>query len=134
VASICTITSFKALQTILCSTGVFVMCSSLTAAAQTMTHTDTLVHGCTSLWCRASLAKHSLMALTGCAGYGDAVPRSLAGRLVGSLTMIFGLMIIALPITVIGTNFSTVYREMLAAREPSAPEHTASSRSRAEEQ
>jgi hypothetical protein len=29
--------------------------------------------------------------------------------------MIGGLMIIALPITVIGNNFSTVYRESLAA-------------------
>ena len=51
------------------------------------------------------------------AGYGDAVPSSLLGRLAGSLVMIGGLMMIALPITVIGNNFSSVYRESLAYRE-----------------
>lgn len=51
------------------------------------------------------------------AGYGDAVPRSLSGRLLGSLVMIFGLMIIALPITVIGTNFSSVYRDFVASQQ-----------------
>jgi Ion channel len=44
------------------------------------------------------------------AGYGDAVPISLFGKMLASVVMLFGLLIIALPITVIGSNFSEVYQ------------------------
>jgi hypothetical protein len=45
------------------------------------------------------------------------VPRSLSGWLLASVAMVCGLMIIALPITVIGTNVSNVYREAGAKRD-----------------
>jgi len=39
-------------------------------------------------------------------GYGDAVPYTPAGKIVATFTMISGLLILALPITVVGSNFS----------------------------
>ncbi|KNC55591.1 Kcna5-prov protein [Thecamonas trahens ATCC 50062] len=39
-------------------------------------------------------------------GYGDHVPLSTAGRLVASVTMISGVLLISFPITVIGSNFA----------------------------
>lgn len=41
-------------------------------------------------------------------GYGDASPKTFLGRLGGSFVMLVGLLIIAVPITVIGNNFSEV--------------------------
>ena len=38
-------------------------------------------------------------------GYGDCYPVSLAGKIVAMLTTIFGVLILALPITVVGSNF-----------------------------
>ena len=45
-------------------------------------------------------------------GYGDFYPVTTAGRLVAVFTMISGIIILALPITVIGTNFSRVLRQV----------------------
>eukprot|EP00937_MAST-01D_sp_MAST-1D-sp2_P000441 g441.t1 len=45
-------------------------------------------------------------------GYGDHYPVTVLGKVVASLTMIVGIIILALPITVIGTNFQTVLVEM----------------------
>jgi len=42
-------------------------------------------------------------------GYGDMYPVSPAGKLIAVLCMVAGTMVIALPTTVIGQNFSTVY-------------------------
>ncbi len=39
-------------------------------------------------------------------GYGDAVPTTLAGRLVASVTMFMGLMMIALPVGIVATAFA----------------------------
>jgi Ion channel len=44
------------------------------------------------------------------AGYGDTVPITLLGKMFASVIMLLGVQIIALPITVIGSNFSAVYR------------------------
>jgi hypothetical protein len=49
------------------------------------------------------------------AGYGDAVPVTLAGRLTGSMVILSGLLMIAVPITVIGKNFSIAYMEARVA-------------------
>ena len=46
-------------------------------------------------------------------GYGDVFPLTTAGQLVASITMMFGILILALPITVIGSNFATEYEEYL---------------------
>lgn len=42
-------------------------------------------------------------------GYGDVVPLTTEGKLVAMLTMIGGILILALPITVIGSNFNIEY-------------------------
>lgn len=39
-------------------------------------------------------------------GYGDATPITAAGRLLGGITMIFGLCILALPVAIISTGFA----------------------------
>jgi hypothetical protein len=39
-------------------------------------------------------------------GYGDAVPMTVGGRIVASLTMLASIIILALPISVIGANFT----------------------------
>lgn len=41
-------------------------------------------------------------------GYGDAAPKSFQGRAFGSFVMLLGILMIAVPITVIGNNFSEV--------------------------
>eukprot|EP00753_Platysulcus_tardus_P004766 PLAT12675.2.p1 GENE.PLAT12675.2~~PLAT12675.2.p1 ORF type:complete len:470 (+),score=166.88 PLAT12675.2:531-1940(+) len=45
-------------------------------------------------------------------GYGDYSPTTIPGQLVGTLCMLSGIIILALPITVIGTNFSKVLRDL----------------------
>ena len=38
-------------------------------------------------------------------GYGDMYPYSVEGKIVGVLTMLVGLIMLALPLSIIGTNF-----------------------------
>lgn len=49
-------------------------------------------------------------------GYGDAYPVTYAGQVVGSITMLLGLVMLALPLSIIGTNFieerANMIREM----------------------
>lgn len=47
-------------------------------------------------------------------GYGDMYPVTLIGRLVGVLTMMAGIVVIALPVTLIGSNFVEEYRKTQA--------------------
>lgn len=42
-------------------------------------------------------------------GYGDMVPKTIWGRIIGGICAIFGVLIVALPVSVIGNNFSTYY-------------------------
>ena len=42
-------------------------------------------------------------------GYGDMVPKTIPGRTIGGVCAIFGVLIVALPVSVIGNNFSTYY-------------------------
>jgi len=42
-------------------------------------------------------------------GYGDMVPKTIPGRIIGGICAIFGVLIVALPVSVIGNNFSTYY-------------------------
>merc|ERR1711998_766415 len=41
----------------------------------------------------------------GTVGYGDMYPYSVEGKIVGVLTMLVGLIMLALPLSIIGTNF-----------------------------
>merc|ERR1719321_2253620 len=44
-------------------------------------------------------------------GYGDRYPKSYEGKLVASVTMIFGILLIALPMAIVGNKFQEVYLE-----------------------
>lgn len=44
-------------------------------------------------------------------GYGDMYPTRWYGRLLGMIVMVFGIVVLALPITVIGSNFHSIYDE-----------------------
>ena len=50
-------------------------------------------------------------------GYGDVTPRTVFGKAFGMLVMFLGILVIALPVTVIGANFSTVYNKVQLAEE-----------------
>ena len=50
-------------------------------------------------------------------GYGDMYPTRWYGRLLGMVVMIFGIVVLALPITVIGSNFHSIYDEYNQERE-----------------
>ncbi len=44
-------------------------------------------------------------------GYGDMVPQTPIGKILSGLTAIWGIILIALPVAIVGSNFSTVYYE-----------------------
>ena len=44
-------------------------------------------------------------------GYGDIVPTSGLGRLVGVVVMMIGVLVLGLPIAVIGSEFSVQYHD-----------------------
>ena len=44
-------------------------------------------------------------------GYGDVIPKTLPGRIIGGLTMITGILMIALPVAIIGSSFAEVIRQ-----------------------
>merc|ERR1719231_181450 len=56
-------------------------------------------------------------------GYGDVYPTTTAGQFVASLTMMVGILILALPITVIGTYFAAEYEEYLRRQKIDADYH-----------
>eukprot|EP00466_Bigelowiella_natans_P003814 jgi/Bigna1/36400/e_gw1.14.214.1 len=41
-------------------------------------------------------------------GYGDMVPRTTTGRFVGTLAMYFGILVLAMPLAIISSNFQRV--------------------------
>ena len=47
-------------------------------------------------------------------GYGDVNPRSVLGKTFAGLVMCFGVLVLALPVTVIGSNFSAAFHRGLA--------------------
>ena len=44
-------------------------------------------------------------------GYGDVYPTGIAGKIIGSMCVLSGLLAIALPVPVIVTNFNNIYRQ-----------------------
>jgi hypothetical protein len=49
------------------------------------------------------------------AGYGDLYPQSPMGKLVGAIMILSGIIVLAMPVGVIGSNFSSEYDRMQAA-------------------
>lgn len=60
-------------------------------------------------------------------GYGDIAPRTVAGWILASLAQMMGILVIALPITVIGSNFSAIYSSIGTSQSLWAKEHEPSS-------
>ena len=46
-------------------------------------------------------------------GYGDDYPTTLGGRLVGVMTFYTGIILLALPVTIVGGSFNKYYPEWL---------------------
>jgi voltage-gated potassium channel len=44
-------------------------------------------------------------------GYGDVIPKTALGRIIGGVTMISGILMIALPVAIIGSSFAEVVRQ-----------------------
>ncbi|KAK3270769.1 hypothetical protein CYMTET_20846 [Cymbomonas tetramitiformis] len=53
-------------------------------------------------------------------GYGDVYPTQWVGKLVGMIVFMMGILVIALPITLIGSNFSNVYQKLVLDAEAPA--------------
>ncbi|KAJ9470766.1 Potassium voltage-gated channel protein Shab [Diplonema papillatum] len=52
-------------------------------------------------------------------GYGDVVPNSVGGKIVAGLTMLVGIFVLALPASIVGSNFLCVYEMMRATGDAS---------------
>lgn len=52
-------------------------------------------------------------------GYGDVCPVTVMGKVIGSLTMLAGVVVVALPITIIGSNFDEEYTAYMEEKENS---------------
>jgi hypothetical protein len=45
-------------------------------------------------------------------GFGDKLPRTLAGRVIAGMTMMAGILVIALPVAIVGSRFQDVYNDI----------------------
>ena len=64
-------------------------------------------YGCARRWCMVTIVS---------VGYGDLYPYTPFGKAVATATMLSGVLIIALPVTVLATNFAHIYTEWDAER------------------
>jgi len=63
-------------------------------------------------------------------GYGDMYPEGVPGRMVATIAMISGVLVLALPLSVIGSNFSDSYTEGMKAKAYQAMEDRAEAEAR----
>ncbi|KAK3512336.1 hypothetical protein QTP70_005805 [Hemibagrus guttatus] len=55
--------------------------------------------------------------------YGDMVPKTIAGKIFGSICSLSGVLVIALPVPVIVSNFSRIYHQNQRADKRRAQKH-----------
>ena len=67
----------------------------------------------------------TLVTVTG-VGYGDMVPTSVAGKFATFITILMGLLLIALPVSVIGGNFQACYMRLIDSEAKQQSSTTAS--------
>lgn len=63
------------------------------------------------------------VATMGTVGYGDLVPRTVLGCVLAAVAQMLGILVLALPITVIGSNFSAIYSSIGTSQSLGAKEH-----------
>jgi Ion channel len=65
----------------------------------------------------SSITACAWFATVACAtvGYGDLIPITPGGRIITSIAMLSGTLVIALPVTVVGSTFHNIYTSMSAA-------------------
>jgi len=68
----------------------------------------------------------AIVTMTTC-GYGDKIPQTPGGKLLGCVSMLCGILLIALPVAIVGRNFQDAYEKM---EEETALDHARSSTSR----
>ena len=82
-----------------------VIFSSLVYVIETSTKSKFTSIPATFWWCLITMTS---------VGYGDMVPETWAGKMIGSMCATCGVLIVALPISVIGSNFSLYYAHVRA--------------------
>ncbi|MEQ2233565.1 Potassium voltage-gated channel subfamily D member 2, partial [Ilyodon furcidens] len=74
---------------------------------------------------------HDVKALVAASRYGDMVPKTIVGKVFGSICSLSGVLVIALPVPVIVSNFSRIYHQSQRAEKRRAQRKTRLARIRA---
>jgi hypothetical protein len=80
--------------------GIIIFSGAMFYAEQSIEHTQFTSIPATFWWAVVSMTT---------VGYGDMYPEGVLGKLIGSMTVLMGLLTIALPVPVIVTNFNNFY-------------------------
>lgn len=59
-------------------------------------------------WCIATITT---------VGYGDAYPGTIFGKFIAAITMVCGILLLSLPVTIVGEKFEQIYKEEEAIKQ-----------------